>query len=145
MEFCQFEKVGTLLLVILTLVPICLSVYVLLHSRVLLCTVRIKMRLNCNCPQTKFSNKCFHRFLSVHGGLGEYRPSGGFRTHAQTGEQQPAGGSLLAFIALSAAQSSAQTRIHSAILVIDTSNNVSYDQVHWLVRTPYLSIEASNV
>ena len=30
---------------------------------------------------------------------------------------------LLAFIALSAAQSSAQTHIHSAIVVIDTSNN----------------------
>ena len=52
--------------------------------------------------------------------------------------------SLLAFIALSAAQSTAQTRIHSAILVIDTSNNASYNQVHWLVRTPYLSIKASN-
>ena len=51
---------------------------------------------------------------------------------------------LLAFIALSAAQSSAQTRIHSAILVIDTSNNASYNQVHWLVRTPYLSIKSSN-
>ena len=51
---------------------------------------------------------------------------------------------LLAFIALSAAQSSAQTRIHSAILIIDTSNNASYNQVHWLVRTPYLSIKASN-
>ena len=51
---------------------------------------------------------------------------------------------LLAFIALSAAQSSAQIRIHSAILVIDTSNNASYNQVHWLVRTPYLSIKASN-
>ena len=35
---------------------------------------------------------------------------------------------LLAFIALSAAQSSAQTRIHNAILVIDTSNNASYNQ-----------------
>ena len=52
--------------------------------------------------------------------------------------------SLLAFIALSAAQSSAQTRIHTAILVIDTSNNASYSQVHWLVGTPYLSIKASN-
>ena len=52
--------------------------------------------------------------------------------------------SLLAFIALSAAQSSAQTRIHNAILVIDTSNNASYNQVHWLVRMPYLSIKASN-
>ena len=31
--------------------------------------------------------------------------------------------SSLAFIALSAAQSSAQTHIHSAIVVIDTSNN----------------------
>ena len=52
---------------------------------------------------------------------------------------------LLAFIALSAAQSSAQTHIHSPILVIDTPNNASYNQVHWLVRTPYLSIKASNV
>ena len=52
--------------------------------------------------------------------------------------------SLLAFIALSAVHSSAQTHIHSAILVIDTSNNASYNQVHWLVRTPYLSIKASN-
>ena len=51
---------------------------------------------------------------------------------------------LLPFIALSVAQSSAQTRIHSAILVIDTSNNASYNQVHWLVRTSYLSIKASN-
>ena len=51
---------------------------------------------------------------------------------------------LLAFIALSAAQSSAQTCIHSAILVIDTSNNASYNQVHWLARTPFLSIKASN-
>ena len=52
---------------------------------------------------------------------------------------------LLAFIALSAAQSSAQTRIHSATFVIDTASNASYNQVHWLVRTPYLSIKASNV
>ena len=52
--------------------------------------------------------------------------------------------SLLAFITLSAAQSSVQTRIHSAILVINTSNNASYNQVHWLVRTSYLSIKASN-
>ena len=52
---------------------------------------------------------------------------------------------LLAFTALSAVQSSAQTRIHSAILVIDTSNNASYNQVHWLVGTPYLAIKASNV
>ena len=51
---------------------------------------------------------------------------------------------LLAFIVLSAEQSSAQTRIHSAILVIDTSNNASYNQFHLLVRTPYLSIKASN-
>ena len=34
---------------------------------------------------------------------------------------------LIAFIALSAAQSSAQTHIHSAILAIDTSNNASYN------------------
>ena len=51
---------------------------------------------------------------------------------------------LIAFIALLAVQSSAQTCLHSAILVIDTSNNASYNQVHWLVRTPYLSIKASN-
>ena len=51
---------------------------------------------------------------------------------------------LLAFITLSADQSSAQRRIHTAILVIDTSNNASYNQVHWLVRMPYLSIKASN-
>ena len=44
--------------------------------------------------------------------------------------------SLLAFTALSAAQSS--------ILVIDTSNNASYNQVHWLVGTPYLAVKASN-
>ena len=52
---------------------------------------------------------------------------------------------LLAFIALSAAQSSVHTCIQSAILVIDTSNNASYNQVHWLVGMPHLSIKASNV
>ena len=36
---------------------------------------------------------------------------------------------LLAFIALSTARSRAQTCIHSVILVIDTSNNVSYNQL----------------
>ena len=51
---------------------------------------------------------------------------------------------LLAFIALLAAQSYAQTRIHSAILVIDTPSNASYNQVDWLVRTQYLLIKASN-
>ena len=51
---------------------------------------------------------------------------------------------LLAFIALSAAQSSAQTHLHSAILVIDNSNNPSYNQVHWLIGTPYLSIKAND-
>ena len=40
---------------------------------------------------------------------------------------------LLAFTALSAAQSSAQTHIQSAIVVIDTSNNAWHSQVHWLV------------
>ena len=35
--------------------------------------------------------------------------------------------------------------IHSAIIVIDTSNNALYSQVHWLVRTPYLAVKASNV
>ena len=44
-------------------------------------------------------------------------------------------GALLTFTANSAAQSSAQTHIHSAILVIDTSNNALYNQVHWLVGT----------
>ena len=34
--------------------------------------------------------------------------------------------------------------IHSAILVIDTSNNASYNQVYWLIGTPYLSIKASS-
>ena len=52
--------------------------------------------------------------------------------------------SLLAFIALSAAQSSAQTQIHSTIVVIDTSNNAWHSQVRWLVGTPYLAIKASN-
>ena len=53
--------------------------------------------------------------------------------------------SLLAFIGLLAVQSSAQTHIHCAIVVIDTSNNASYNQVHWLVGTTYLAIKASNV
>ena len=52
--------------------------------------------------------------------------------------------SLLAFTALLDVQSSTWTRIHSAILVIDTSNNASYNQVHWLVGTPYLAVKASN-
>ena len=51
---------------------------------------------------------------------------------------------LLAMIALSVVESSAQTVIHNAILLIDTSNNVSCNQAHWLIRTPYLSIIASN-
>ena len=51
---------------------------------------------------------------------------------------------LIAFITLSAAQSSAQTHIQSAIVVIDTSNNARHSQVHWLVGTPYLAIKASN-
>ena len=52
-------------------------------------------------------------------------------------------GSLLAFIALSAAQSSAQTHINSAIVVINTSNGAWHSQVHWLI-SPYLAIKASN-
>ena len=51
---------------------------------------------------------------------------------------------LLAFTANSAAQSSAQTHIHSAIVVIDTSNNAWHSQVHWLVETPYLAVKDSN-
>ena len=52
---------------------------------------------------------------------------------------------LLAMIALLAVQSCAETFIHNAIMLIDTSDNTSYNQVHWLSRTPYLSIKASNV
>ena len=52
--------------------------------------------------------------------------------------------SLLAFAANSAAQSSAQTHIHSAIVVIDTSNNAWHSQVHWLFGTPHLAVKASN-
>ena len=47
-------------------------------------------------------------------------------------------------IAILAAQSSAQTFIHSAILFIDTSNNAWYSQTHWLIRMPQLPIIASN-
>ena len=53
--------------------------------------------------------------------------------------------SLLAFTANSAAQSSAQTHIHSAIVVIDTSNSAWHSQVHWLFGTAYLVVKASNV
>ena len=52
--------------------------------------------------------------------------------------------SLLAMVAFSAVYSSAQTIIHNAILFIDTSNNASYKQTHWIIETPYLSIIASN-
>ena len=52
---------------------------------------------------------------------------------------------LLAIIALSGVQSSIRTFSHNAILVIDTSNNDSYNQAQWLIGTPYLSIVASNV
>ena len=48
---------------------------------------------------------------------------------------------LLAFTALSAVQSSTKTHIQSVILVIDTSNNASYNQVYWLVGTPYSAIK----
>ena len=49
---------------------------------------------------------------------------------------------LLAMIAL--LTSCAQMFIHNAIMLIDTSDNALYNQVHWLIRTPYLSIKASN-
>ena len=52
--------------------------------------------------------------------------------------------SLLAMIAISAVKSSAQTFIYNAILFIDTSNNAWYNISHWLIKTPYLSIIASN-
>ena len=52
--------------------------------------------------------------------------------------------SLLAMIALLAVQSCVETFIYNAIMLIDTSDNASYNQVHWLIRTPHLSIKASN-
>ena len=33
---------------------------------------------------------------------------------------------------------------HNAILFSDTSSNAQYNQAYWLIRTPYLSISASN-
>ena len=39
---------------------------------------------------------------------------------------------------------SAQTFNHNAIMFIDTSNNVWYNQAHWLFGMPYLSIIASD-
>ena len=51
---------------------------------------------------------------------------------------------LLTMIALSAVQTSAQTIIHNAFLFTDTSDNASYNQLHWLTRSPYLSVIASN-
>ena len=53
--------------------------------------------------------------------------------------------SLLAIADISAVKSSARTHIHSAILVIDTSNNAWYSQVNWLIVMPYLSMISSNV
>ena len=130
-------------------------------SQIWIFTVR-----NSSCGKVMFSQACVKN--SVHGGGGmpgeghawqgecilvktivvcdllnitSRDPSSAVRTRQTLCHQT----TLLAFIALSAAQSSAQTHIHSAILVIDTSNNASYNQVHWLVRTPYLSIKASNV
>ena len=45
---------------------------------------------------------------------------------------------------ISAAQWSAQTFIHNAIMFIDTSNNAWHNQAHWLTGTPYLSTVSSN-
>ena len=47
-------------------------------------------------------------------------------------------GSLLAMIAHLAVQSSTQTFIHNAFLLIDTSDNARYNQVHLLIGTSYL-------
>ena len=47
-------------------------------------------------------------------------------------------------IALLVVQSCAQTFIHNAIMLTDTSDNASYNQVHWLISTLYFSIKASN-
>ena len=52
--------------------------------------------------------------------------------------------SLLAMIALLAAQSSARIFIHNSVLFIDTSNNDWYSQAHWLIGTQYLSIIGGN-
>ena len=51
---------------------------------------------------------------------------------------------LLAIVDISAVQSSVQTFVHNAIMLIDTSDNAWYNQTHWLIRTPYLSTIASN-
>ena len=51
---------------------------------------------------------------------------------------------ITSFYRTSAAQSSAQTHIDSAIVAIDTSNNSWHSQVHWLVGMPYLAIKASD-
>ena len=34
--------------------------------------------------------------------------------------------------------------VHNAIMLIDTPDNASHNQDHWLIRTPYLSMKASN-
>ena len=47
-------------------------------------------------------------------------------------------------IALSVAQSFAQTFIYNANLFTDTSDNAYYNQIHWLIRTPHFSIIGSN-
>ena len=47
-------------------------------------------------------------------------------------------------IARLAVQSGAQTFIHNAIMLIDTSDNDSYNQVHWLIGMPHLSTKTSN-
>ena len=47
--------------------------------------------------------------------------------------------SLLAMIALWLSN-----HVHNAIMLTDTSDNALYNQVHWVIRTPYLSIKASN-
>ena len=47
-------------------------------------------------------------------------------------------------IALSAVESSVPTFIHIAILFIYTSDSAWYNQVLWLIETPYLSIIPSD-
>ena len=48
-------------------------------------------------------------------------------------------------MAFSGVQLAVQTFIHNAILFIDTSNNAWYNQAHWLIGMPYLSIIAGDV
>ena len=51
---------------------------------------------------------------------------------------------IIAIVAISAVESSAPAFIHNAIVFIDTWDNAWYNQLHWVVETPYLSTIDSN-